>query len=816
MLLQPAGDYISAMQPLRLPAASQGQQLHSGTRAAGAAAAAGAALGGGCSSGPRGGGRGAAAGEELLLALADSCELQVWRVPMAVGPGAAVELQGGPQAGTQHGLESEPGPQPLVRAAAYPLPRHALIYSLAWIPGGAAAADAAATAAAACGDGAATVAADSGKWKGAAADAAGSSGHEVQPVILAAGTHQGAIEWYAYEGGAEGGGGSAAAARGAPTAVAAAAPAAGSSSSTRSESLRLLKTTTCGSTQPLVDLHFLPAPASASSSALPSSPAHPPHSRTTGGSSSGGAGTGAGGASLGATAGLWGGDGDGSSSRGMGGRGVLVGLQDASFALTGVIAARNTIQLFDVGTMTHLATVVDPFESHEFVCCCPVAGAARAGSGAPAFSAAAAGASYSASAPASASVDPHVLVVGSVHGSYCTACYQHGLPSLCHHKARSATAALSTLDVRCGRRGLTQRFGLHHRSLYPRLATAREHYIFTSHAGTPLEVYDRRAMSSPLFSLAHLPRPSLGEAHAAAAGPAAAATAPASLGTRPGAGAAARNGAAASTSRRGAGATARPTPSRAISGSAAPMRRQRLAAGRLRRDAAAHGEHEEGDTDGDEEEHEGEGEDALLHDQDQDGEGAAAAEESEPGTPLPPCWVPGYAAAPHEHQGLWLEASEDVLLGRADNGAVFGWDLSTVLGWAAGPDRSGLWHYLWEYGSGGGRGGGDDGGAAAAGPGVVRGYGDGGVEREGLGGQAGEDGEGNEQAGEEEEEEEEEDAAGRQRRLQRHGMPACLGWVECAGTMPVASLSAGNPLALFTLGAEPSGREYLVASVLAP
>lgn len=67
-------------------------------------------------------------------------------------------------------------------------------------------------------------------------------------------------------------------------------------------------------------------------------------------------------------------------------------------------------------------------------------------------------------------------------------CYQYGLPSLCHHKARSATAALSTLDVRCGRRGLTQRFGLHHRSLYPRLATAREHYIFTSHAGTPLEV----------------------------------------------------------------------------------------------------------------------------------------------------------------------------------------------------------------------------------------------------------------------------------------------------------------------------------------
>lgn len=49
------------------------------------------------------------------------------------------------------------------------------------------------------------------------------------------------------------------------------------------------------------------------------------------------------------------------------------------------------------------------FESHEFVCCCPIAGAARAGSGG--------GLSVS----VSAGIDPHVLVVGSVHGSFCTA-----------------------------------------------------------------------------------------------------------------------------------------------------------------------------------------------------------------------------------------------------------------------------------------------------------------------------------------------------------------------------------------------------------
>lgn len=86
------------------------------------------------------------------------------------------------------------------------------------------------------------------------------------------------------------------------------------------------------------------------------------------------------------------------------------------------------------------------------------------------------------------------------------------MPSLCGHKPRSATAALYTLDVRCSGGGLTQRFGLAHCSLYPRLATAREHYVFTSHAGTALEVHDRRVMSVPLYTCARLPWPSYGDA----------------------------------------------------------------------------------------------------------------------------------------------------------------------------------------------------------------------------------------------------------------------------------------------------------------
>ncbi len=107
------------------------------------------------------------------------------------------------------------------------------------------------------------------------------------------------------------------------------------------------------------------------------------------------------------------------------------------------------------------------------------------------------------------------------HPRLSSQCYEQGMPSLCFHKPRSATAALLTLDLRCYRpeqpttsssspppgAGLAQRFSLHHRSLYPRLVAVREHYVLTSHAGSALVVHDRRAMSAPLFELGHLPRP---------------------------------------------------------------------------------------------------------------------------------------------------------------------------------------------------------------------------------------------------------------------------------------------------------------------
>ncbi|GLC35995.1 hypothetical protein PLESTM_000390800 [Pleodorina starrii] len=302
----------------------------------------------------------------------------------------------------------------------------------------------------------------------------------------------------------------------------------------RSGRLRVLSTTACGSNGQLAELHVLPATSGAA-----------------------GAGTGAG-PSVGA------GGAGGAAGAGVGG--ILAALQRAG--------TRSAVQLFDVATQRHLATVRDPFESHHFVCCRPAAAATTA-------------------------VDPHVLLVGSVHSAICGRCAGAPLPSLCNHKSRTATAALSTLDVRCG--GLTQRFGLQHRSLYPRLATAREHYVFTSHAGTALEVYDRRAMSVPLYSRARLP--------------------------------------------------------------SWPLVKEELL-----------GEEEEGGEGEEEEGGEGEEEEDL--------------EEEPLGG-----WQEGPAPVLNRHCGLWLEANDDVLLGRADNGTLWLWDLSTTLGWARGPDRSGIWHY---------------------------------------------------------------------------------------------------------------------------
>ena len=39
---------------------------------------------------------------------------------------------------------------------------------------------------------------------------------------------------------------------------------------------------------------------------------------------------------------------------------------------------------------------------------------------------------------------------------------------------------------------MVARFGMFHRSLYPALRVARGHYVFCSHVGQPLSVWDKR------------------------------------------------------------------------------------------------------------------------------------------------------------------------------------------------------------------------------------------------------------------------------------------------------------------------------------
>ncbi|KXZ56449.1 hypothetical protein GPECTOR_1g401 [Gonium pectorale] len=427
-LLRPEGDYISALQPLRLPPAPQAAGSDGRHRPGGGGTAAG---GGGL-------------GGELLLALADSEDLLVWQMPLtppapAPAPAAASAAAAAGSRGSRGGCSCDggsggggltaPAPAPVSascwsarRVASCPLERSELVYSLAWAAGPGVRAGSPANASSSSSSSAAP----------SAASAATSSGS----VILAAGTNSGMVKWYEYGTDAAGGGGSGGGGGG------------GGGAGGGAGRLRLLGSTGCGSSAPLVDLHVLRA----------------------------------------ADCNL-----DGSGSGGGGGGALLVALQDATFSMAIGAGVRNAVQLYDVGTQRHLASVVDPFESYEFVCCCGAAGSGRSGGGG--------------TGSAGAVVDPHVLLVGSVHGGFCAQCFQSGLPSLCHHKQLAATAALSTLDVRCPRGGLTQRFALPHRSLYPRLAAARQHYVFTSHASTALEVYDRRAMSAPLYTLHRLPRP---------------------------------------------------------------------------------------------------------------------------------------------------------------------------------------------------------------------------------------------------------------------------------------------------------------------
>lgn len=67
--------------------------------------------------------------------------------------------------------------------------------------------------------------------------------------------------------------------------------------------------------------------------------------------------------------------------------------------------------------------------------------------------------------------------------------------ALCYHKSPASAAALCMFDCRAPL-GMVARYATHHRSMYPHLETAREHYLFTSHAGTPVAVWDCRRVGA--------------------------------------------------------------------------------------------------------------------------------------------------------------------------------------------------------------------------------------------------------------------------------------------------------------------------------
>ncbi|GAB4814118.1 hypothetical protein N2152v2_001164 [Parachlorella kessleri] len=87
----------------------------------------------------------------------------------------------------------------------------------------------------------------------------------------------------------------------------------------------------------------------------------------------------------------------------------------------------------------------------------------------------------------------------------CQLCPLETPTSLCFHKARISSAALCAFDARAPAGGMVQRFSTGHRSIYPRLQLVRQHFLVTSHAGTPVALWDRRHMNGPVHEVQHLP-----------------------------------------------------------------------------------------------------------------------------------------------------------------------------------------------------------------------------------------------------------------------------------------------------------------------
>ena len=85
----------------------------------------------------------------------------------------------------------------------------------------------------------------------------------------------------------------------------------------------------------------------------------------------------------------------------------------------------------------------------------------------------------------------HGLLSLCLNADPCNSCRGGLHPSLCAHKAKHNGATICMFDMRSGLDNV-MRYSTHHRSLYPAMACARGHFLFTSHVGTPLTVWDKR------------------------------------------------------------------------------------------------------------------------------------------------------------------------------------------------------------------------------------------------------------------------------------------------------------------------------------
>ncbi|KAL3146325.1 hypothetical protein ABBQ32_003018 [Trebouxia sp. C0010 RCD-2024] len=100
------------------------------------------------------------------------------------------------------------------------------------------------------------------------------------------------------------------------------------------------------------------------------------------------------------------------------------------------------------------------------------------------------------------------VIAGAV-SEPCRGCSETALPTLCCHKSAAKAASLCVFDTRAGV-SMVQRYSIHHGSLYPVMPCARGNYLFTSHFGTPLAVWDKRQMSHVVYEeeyLGNFPKP---------------------------------------------------------------------------------------------------------------------------------------------------------------------------------------------------------------------------------------------------------------------------------------------------------------------